>query len=424
MKRIKMLTVVMLVAMFILGSVATPYLGTTATVSAATVTISSKASTLEVSATKALKISGTKSKVTWSSSKKSVATVSSAGTVSAKSIGKATITASVGGKKLTSIITVVPQVKISYKTYSLEKGNTKKLYISGTKSKIIWTSSNKAVATVSSYGTITPVAAGKATITASVDGKKLTCTLTVTEPAKLSNSTYGMETGQNYMLKVTGTKNPITWTSSNVNVAAVSSTGTIIALAAGSTTITAEVDGKKLTCSVTVTDPINIYVTNAPFAAKEVKNNRYSIVAPNNWTSYTSTDETQSINLITFDTSLGSYVNIALYDTGETPPDYTTAKEIFLEELSEATIRQQFEEAFGQMGITDYSITGFDQGDFATDSGNVFKTEYTITIMGTPMKQIIYYYFVGETLVEVSVSDADGTLESTTDYIVNTIRVK
>ena len=74
-------------------------------VSAAT-KISKKKATLKVGQTLQLKVTGTKKKPKWTSSKKSVATVSSKGRVKAKKKGTATITAKVGKKKYTCKITV------------------------------------------------------------------------------------------------------------------------------------------------------------------------------------------------------------------------------------------------------------------------------------------------------------------------------
>lgn len=62
--------------------------------------------TLTVGKTLQLKILGTTKKVTWSSSKKSVATVSKSGKVTAKVAGTATITAKVDNKKYTCKVTV------------------------------------------------------------------------------------------------------------------------------------------------------------------------------------------------------------------------------------------------------------------------------------------------------------------------------
>lgn len=53
-----------------------------------------------------LRIVGTKKKANWSSSKKSVATVSASGKVKAKATGKTNITAKVSGKKYTCKVTV------------------------------------------------------------------------------------------------------------------------------------------------------------------------------------------------------------------------------------------------------------------------------------------------------------------------------
>lgn len=89
--------------------------GNVKTAEAATVKISKKKATLIKGQTLKLKITGTKTKVKWSSSKKSVATVSSKGVVKAKKKGTATITAKVGKKKYKCVITVKNKKKFSEK---------------------------------------------------------------------------------------------------------------------------------------------------------------------------------------------------------------------------------------------------------------------------------------------------------------------
>ena len=64
--------------------------------------INKKKATLKVGQTLQLKVTGTKGKVKWTSSKKSVATVSSKGRVKAKKKGSATITAKIGKKNVVS----------------------------------------------------------------------------------------------------------------------------------------------------------------------------------------------------------------------------------------------------------------------------------------------------------------------------------
>lgn len=73
---------------------------------AATVKISKTKATLYTGDSTTLKISGTKKAVKWTSSKKSIATVSSKGKVTAKKEGSTTIIATVNSKKYTCKITV------------------------------------------------------------------------------------------------------------------------------------------------------------------------------------------------------------------------------------------------------------------------------------------------------------------------------
>lgn len=87
-------------------------------VNAATVKLNKKTTTLIKGKTLTLKVTGTKKKVTWKSSNKKVATVSTKGKVTAKKKGTATITAKVGKKKLTCKITVKNK-KASF-TYSAD----------------------------------------------------------------------------------------------------------------------------------------------------------------------------------------------------------------------------------------------------------------------------------------------------------------
>ena len=74
--------------------------------SAASASLNKTKVTLEVGATIKLKVKNNSETVTWKSSKVSVAKVSSAGLVTAKNEGTATITASFGSEKLTCLITV------------------------------------------------------------------------------------------------------------------------------------------------------------------------------------------------------------------------------------------------------------------------------------------------------------------------------
>jgi len=241
---------------------------------AATVKLNYSSVTLEVGSTKTLSVVGSKSKVSWLSSKKSVATVSSAGKVTAKAVGTATIYASVAGKKLSAKVTVKKPIKLNYTSVTLEKGATKTLKVTGTSSKVTWSSSKNSVATVSSTGKVTAKAVGTATIYASVAGKKLSAKVTVKEPMKLNYTSVTLEKGATKTLKVTGTSSKVAWSSSKNSVATVSSAGKVTAKAVGTATIYASVAGKKLSAKVTVKEPIKLNYTSVTLekgAAKTLK---------------------------------------------------------------------------------------------------------------------------------------------------------
>lgn len=107
-------------------------------------------------------------KVTWSSSDKKVATVSSMGKVTAKKVGDAVITVkTAAGKKSVCKLYVrnnPSSIVLNKKSITLKKGKSLKLKydipLNSYASKIIWTSGNKKVVTVSSSGKIKAVKAG------------------------------------------------------------------------------------------------------------------------------------------------------------------------------------------------------------------------------------------------------------------------
>lgn len=136
-----------------------------------------------------LKINGTSQKVTWSSSKKNVAVVTSTGKVTAKRKGTATIYAKVGNKKYTCKITVETP-KMSKTSLSIKVGDSYKLKLTGTKQKVIWSSNNKNVATVSSKGNVVAKKSGTAKITAKVGNKAYTCNIAIKGSSKKNVSDY------------------------------------------------------------------------------------------------------------------------------------------------------------------------------------------------------------------------------------------
>lgn len=128
-----------------------------------------------------------KEKVSYSSSNKKVATVSSKGVIKAKKAGTTKITVKSGKKKIVVTVKVtgvkttnlsgVPAAK------SVSKGKSFKIKAiatpKNTDEKITFKSSNKKVATVTSKGVVKGLKKGTATITVQSGSKKMTCKVTV-----------------------------------------------------------------------------------------------------------------------------------------------------------------------------------------------------------------------------------------------------
>ena len=167
-----------------------PSLSETVTVEAASkVKLNKTKATMYVGKSTQLKVKGTTKKVTWKSSNKKVATVSKKGKVTAKKKGKATITATVSGKKYTCKVTVkeiaLKSISLNKTSLTLDKGNKYKLTVKYSPSNttvsknVTWSSSNSSVATVDKEGNISASSAGTATITAKVGNKTAKCVVTV-----------------------------------------------------------------------------------------------------------------------------------------------------------------------------------------------------------------------------------------------------
>ena len=144
--------------------------------------ISKKSVTITKGKSYTLKIKGTKKKAKWTSSRKSVATVSKKGKVTGKKRGYATITAKIGKKKYKCRVKVeTPSVSSTKK--SMAVGSNYALKLNGCSRSKRFYSSNRSVATVSSKGIISAKKKGSARITVKISDKSYYCTVSVYAPA-------------------------------------------------------------------------------------------------------------------------------------------------------------------------------------------------------------------------------------------------
>lgn len=207
----------------------------------------------------------------WTSSKKSVATVDKNGKITATSKeGTAVITVTLASGKTAKVTVTVKMIRTTKltkvpKTLSLTTGKkyTLKPVVtpSNSQEKVTYKSSNTKIATVSSTGVITAKKVGKVTITVQSGKQKATVTLTVKKaPAlKAIKNVPPKKTitkGKTYTLKPqlypSGAIAKITYTSSNKSVATVDSKGKITAKKKGTAVITVKAGKFTAKCKVTV----------------------------------------------------------------------------------------------------------------------------------------------------------------------------
>lgn len=215
-----------------------------------TVTLDKTSATIYTGKTVTLKAASndTAKTVTYTTSNKAVATVSSTGVVKGVKAGTAVITANCGNATATCKVTVkAPSVKFAKKSAVVYKGKTAtvKATLAGV-SSVTYKSSNTKIATVNSKtGTVKGIKAGTVTITATSGKLKATYKLTVKNPTfTLTKSSATIAKGKTTTIRSKATPvSTVTYTSSNKKVATVTGKGVVKGISKGKATITVKCNG-------------------------------------------------------------------------------------------------------------------------------------------------------------------------------------
>jgi uncharacterized protein YjdB len=234
------------------------------------VTLSKTTMAMFVGESKVLKASTAPTKATikkakWSTSDVTIAIVDEDGTVIGIKAGSVMITAEAqdsSGKKAICYVTVYDRmastgVTLMDKKITMVPGETKMVEMvlipTASTDSVTWSSDNTAVASVNKdSGKITAKAPGTVYISVMTDSGK-TATVEVTVIGLNVNEFVAEQyTDYGQALTVEGATGTVVWQSSNPLIATVSSDGTIGGRGIGTATITATVNGRKLTCKVTV----------------------------------------------------------------------------------------------------------------------------------------------------------------------------
>ncbi len=237
---------------------------------------------------------------TWRSSDSTVVRVATTGRITALKAGSANVSATAIGITGSLGVTVVAQtsapvasVSFSLNSASLQPGQTTQgtavlrdaagNALSGR--PIAYSSSNTSVAVISPSGLVTGVSPGSAILTATSGGISGSANLSVTATVgaasvavTLTPGTIGVgqaATASALVRSASGSviSNPsIAWSSSNTGVATITPAGSIVAIAQGSATITAVVQGVSGSQTLTVGAPSSVRMPELPRSTPTIPN--------------------------------------------------------------------------------------------------------------------------------------------------------
>ena len=277
-----------------LVKVGTPVKGITLSISSKTLYVGDPSLDISAALTPA---NATDKSLEWSSSDPEVASIAPGAALHAviKPLkpGKTTITATTkdGGFTASCEVTVkrhVSGVSLNKASLTLYVGETESLAATvapedASDKSVVWSSGNSAVASVSN-GKVTANKPGSAVIKVVTNdlSKEAACTVTVkrhAESVELSQKEIKLYLGENRSLTATvlpsdASDKNVTWSSSNPNVATVSTAGNVVSKSIGTTVITVKTadGGHQASCHVTVLEPV-VYATSLILAPQTLSMN-------------------------------------------------------------------------------------------------------------------------------------------------------
>ncbi|WP_299495634.1 Ig-like domain-containing protein [uncultured Shewanella sp.] len=233
--------------------------------------------------------------VSWGSDDMSVATVTTAGLLSAEAVGSTQVSATLDGissndSSVTVSAATLTDIQITPVSVILNKGRIQQLTATGTYSDgtssdisnaVSWVSDDTSVATVTTIGLVTGVSVGSATVSATLDSISGNSSVTVSAATlaaiQITPASVTLNRANSEQLTATGTysddttadiTNLVSWLSDNTSTATVTTAGQVTGVSVGSTQVSATLDSiSSNDSSVTVNNAelISIKVTPSTF---------------------------------------------------------------------------------------------------------------------------------------------------------------
>jgi len=217
--------------------------------------------------------------VSWKSTDTTMARISAAGLVTARSPGFVTVTAESEGRSGTGTVMItataapVARVDVAPRTVSIELGDTAALVAAPKDDRgntlpgqaLTWSSGDRRIATVSATGIVSAIRLGTTVISVAAGGRRDSTRVTVVPPAVaivvIAPPAVSLQVGGRSQLAVTARDahnrplegRRVEWRSNDPTVATVSVDGAVTAVRPGQTSVTAIIESRSASAAVTVT---------------------------------------------------------------------------------------------------------------------------------------------------------------------------
>jgi uncharacterized protein YjdB len=267
-------------------------------------TISPTSLTLAIASSQQLSVTGIytdnsteafDNQVTWETSDVNVAMISNSGVVTGVSSGNVSITANVDAVSSSLSVTVSPatlqSIVINSQVTQIAAGLTssfsaKGVYSDGTEQslseQLVWSVADTSIASINSEtGLLTALQPGTTSVIASKEGLSSSLIISVSQASltgiAITPSIISLAAGSSETVNVTASfsdstkqdvSSQVEWFNSNDQVAVIESNSfTVLALAAGSTTLSASISGQQADLSINVTDAELVSLSLSPVNA-------------------------------------------------------------------------------------------------------------------------------------------------------------
>lgn len=220
---------------------------------------------------------------------------------------------------------------------------------------------------------------------------------------KISKSKVSMEIAATTTLKVIGTKSKVTWKTSDKEVATVTNKGVVTAQSAGTAKITATVNKKNYTCTVTVIPAQNPYQVNANFS--EIQMAGLSFVVPNAYSVSGGQEEDGSYKATLTIPDSNSSLTVIFNYTGTTASSYADVA-ASLEGMSQEVLQESYDTTYGA-GLNE--ISDFNTFKYESKNGTEsFAYSFMLTSSKASARTISYNLSIDNYTIEVISVDAEG----------------